>query len=527
MRPVFPTFTAFKDLPSGRWIETPAAVHCGHSGGPVLNALGEIVGWVSRSFTGIDELRPVDPPSNYKVPLQSIWGAAAAALGCPDQWQQPDVLRKMLNSAGTIEAGTCVYDPEGTRDLKRRVAETEKPDGLVALGLHNLHTSKRARNAGPTPAPPNSVAGSLLSAVDETGSTAPSETEMPSQQQMFMIMRQMQAQMQAQEAQLQANEEKAQRQEMQLQIKDALAGLPNSGRPSAAATSVQTAYRMYKRLPAYGAYAHLLKGRDGSFVIDDFLSITSNATLYSRAFEAAGREWKIAVRPISGRGVVYGKGTHLIIGLQLVGGDAIVATNQLAVVGQGKVKKKTSRMDEFKPGDDWDWNKFLALDEIHKGGWLHDGKLVVTASNIRALTLEDGIAESDGSFVIDDFSSITSEDRLYSPPFKAAGREWIIWVDPRGWGAGKGTHLAVVLKLVGGGEIDATYELAVVGEGKVQKKVGALSCKEEETGGFSGSLGFVEGWMKFLALDEIKKGGWLHDGKLVVTATNIRAKVSE
>ena len=64
-------------------------------------------------------------------------------------------------------------------------------------------------------------------------------------------------------------------------------------------------------------------------------------------------------------------------------------------------------------------------------------------------------------------------------------------------------------------------------EWKVQKKVGALSCKEEETGGFSGTLGFVEGWMKFLALDEIEKGGWLHDGKLVVTATNIRAKVSE
>ena len=65
----------------------------------------------------------------------------------------------------------------------------------------------------------------------------------------------------------------------------------------------------------------------------------------------------------------------------------------------------------------------------------------------------------DGHFVIENFSSITSDDRLYSPPFTAAGREWIIWVDPRGWGAGKGTHLAVVLKVVGGGEIDATYEL--------------------------------------------------------------------
>ena len=203
----------------------------------------------------------------------------------------------------------------------------------MALGLHNLHTSKRARNAGPTPAPPNSVAGSLLSAVDETGSTAPSETEMPSQQQMFMMMRQMQAQMQAQEAQLQANEEKTQLLQQSTDIANALAGQPNSGRPSAAATSVQTAYRAYKRLPAYGAYAHLVKGRDGSFVIDDFSSITSDDTLYSPPFKAAGREWKISVRP---RGDGGAKGTHLTSSSSSSATTRSVAACELAVVGQGR-----------------------------------------------------------------------------------------------------------------------------------------------------------------------------------------------
>ena len=67
---------------------------------------------------------------------------------------------------------------------------------------------------------------------------------------------------------------------------------------------------------------------------------------------------------------------------------------------------------------------------------------------------------TDGSFVIDDFSSIISYSPRVSPPFKAAGREWKIKVYPRGWG-----------------------------------------------------------WPKFLALDEIKKRGWLHDGRLVVTAS--------
>ena len=58
---------------------------------------------------------------------------------------------------------------------------------------------------------------------------------------------------------------------------------------------------------------------------------------------------------------------------------------------QWKVEKKLGVLGQngepffwaFKPGDDWGYDKFLALDEIEKGGWLHGGKLVVTASNIR------------------------------------------------------------------------------------------------------------------------------------------------
>ena len=76
------------------------------------------------------------------------------------------------------------------------------------------------------------------------------------------------------------------------------------------------------------------------------------------------------------RGWGGGKGTHLGVYLQLVGGDAIDATWDLAVVGPGKVKKELGVLGQngepffwaFKPGDDWGYDKFLALDEIEKGG---------------------------------------------------------------------------------------------------------------------------------------------------------------
>ena len=341
---------------------------------------------------------PVDPPSNYTVPLQCIWGAVAAALNCPEKWQQADVLREMLRGEGTIEAGTHIYDPDGVREIDRRLKDTEKPDGLAALGVYNPDTSKKKRKeAQPKPAPANSVAGSLLSAFDETGSIAPSETEMPNQQQMFAIMRQMQAQMQAQDVELHATREELQLLRKQRDVDNSLVGLFNTGRPKTAAATVQaharrvaarreliqlreakaaasaSARRLQSapRFPGRGRRAwsgQLLGGgaaaelarkaseqsggaeldeharavlarRDVvSVVIDDFSSITSDAPLSSQAFEAAGREWKIAVRP---RGWGGGKGTHLGVYLQLVGGDAIDATWDLAVVGPGKVEKMT------------------------------------------------------------------------------------------------------------------------------------------------------------------------------------------
>ena len=167
VRPLFPTFRALKETGSGRWIETPAMTHSGHSGGPVLSARGEVVGWVSRSQAErqvgghvyvIDEHRPIDSPSNYTEPLQCIWGAVAAALGCPDKWQQPDVLREMLRGDGTIAAGKHVYDPNGTL----------KPDGLAALRReHDARTPPGSRIvAKPTVAPPNSDVSSLSDAFD-------------------------------------------------------------------------------------------------------------------------------------------------------------------------------------------------------------------------------------------------------------------------------------------------------------------------------------------------------------------------
>ena len=236
-RPVPISFRLPKETHSGLWIETAATVYRGHSGGPVLTFDGKIVGWVSRSQPDdkgtmvLDEYRPVNPPSKYTEPMQCIWGAVAAALGCPDQWQQPDDLRKMLKSDGTIEAGTFGL---------------HKPDGVMALRqAHRAYTPAGSRHKQGTEAQSNSVADSFFSHFEETGSTAPSETEMPSQQQILATVRQMQAQLQAQEAQLDAQEAQLKRQAIQLEVKDAIAGLPNTGRPAEAATTVQKAYRMH------------------------------------------------------------------------------------------------------------------------------------------------------------------------------------------------------------------------------------------------------------------------------------------
>ena len=216
-------------------------MYSGHSGGPVLTADGTLVGWVSRSQNDnkgtmvLDEYRPVDPPTKYTEPLQCIWGAVAAALGCPGQWQQADVLREMLRGEDTIEAGTYVYDPDGTRNLERRVKELEKPDGLAACRRHVEKETKGSPAEASAGAP---VAGSLLSAFGETGSIAPSETEMP-QQQMFALMRQMQAHLQAQDVELHATREEL-RLRKQRDVDNSLVGLFNTGRPKSAATS-QTA----------------------------------------------------------------------------------------------------------------------------------------------------------------------------------------------------------------------------------------------------------------------------------------------
>ena len=68
-------------------------IHGGHSGGPVLNSRGEVVGWVMRKLEaggtdGIDEFRPVETPDTkyYDKPMQSFWGALARSnvVGSPD-----------------------------------------------------------------------------------------------------------------------------------------------------------------------------------------------------------------------------------------------------------------------------------------------------------------------------------------------------------------------------------------------------------------------------------------------------------
>ena len=250
------------------------------------------------------------------------------------------------------------------------------------------------------------------------------------------MMRQMQAQMQAQEAQLQANEEKAQRlrcdRRRQRARRAAQLGPPVRRGDDGAdcLPRVRATVGLWRlRSPVQGARRPL---RDREL---------REHHLGRRAVLAAlqGRRPRVEDRGVPA-GRRQGRGHASDRRPQLVGGDAIDATYELAVVGEGKVEKMTMATREYKPGGTgWGWlhEKFLALDEIKKGGWLPDGKLIVTASNIRALTLEETKKQSDGHFEIDNFASITSDAPLYSPPFKAAGREWRISVDPRG-GDGKG-----------------------------------------------------------------------------------------
>ena len=65
----------------------------------------------------------------------------AAALNRPEKWQQADVLREMLRGEGTIEAGTHIYDPDGVREIDRRLGHREA--GRRALGVYNPTRRKR------------------------------------------------------------------------------------------------------------------------------------------------------------------------------------------------------------------------------------------------------------------------------------------------------------------------------------------------------------------------------------------------
>ena len=96
---------------SGAYLETQGSndIHGGHSGGPVLNSRGEVVGWVMRKLEaggtdGIDEFRPVETPDPkyYDTPMQSFWGALAAATSDVDvarqDWRDTVALRRRLDT---------------------------------------------------------------------------------------------------------------------------------------------------------------------------------------------------------------------------------------------------------------------------------------------------------------------------------------------------------------------------------------------------------------------------------------------
>ena len=148
----------------------------------------------------------------------------------------------------------------------------------------------------------------------------------------------------------------------------------------------------------------------------------------------------------------------------------------------------------------------------------------------------DVAVNADKTFVIDDlakwqgadFATLEKPVKIASPPFAAkdtyGGMQWYIEVFPMGNEIGKNTHLALYLGLHDAAHfysksIDVSFDLSVVGKEKVKtlsfkKKLSPLDPPERADGAWC-----------MLRLDELKNpsAGWLHDGKLIVAASKIKA----
>ena len=272
-----------------------------------------------------------------------------------------------------------------------------------------------------------------------------------------------------------------------------LSGQPSSGRAAAAATTIQEAYRRHcDDLALNGAARH----------------IQTRVRRYLREFVNDGPT-KTALR-------------REVLKLQLGGARESLVIHEMEAKGQQLFMLWTSERSV----------RNLLQQQLVSSAKVFDAALAGREASF------DIAVNADKTFVIDDlakwqgadFATLEKPVKITSPPFAAkdtyGGMQWYIEVFPMGNEIGRNTHLALYLGLHDAAHfysksktIDVSFDLSVVGKEKVKtlsfkKKLSPLDPPERADGAWC-----------MLRLDELKKpsAGWLHDGKLIVAASKIKA----
>ena len=273
-----------------------------------------------------------------------------------------------------------------------------------------------------------------------------------------------------------------------------LSGQPSSGRAAAAATTIQEAYRRHcDDLALNGAARH----------------IQTRVRRYLREFVNSNSPTKTALR-------------REVLKMQLGGARESLVIHEMEAKGQQLFMLWTSERSV----------RNLLQQQLVSSAKVFDAALAGREASF------DVAVNADKTFVIDDlakwqgadFATLAAPVKITSPPFAAkdtyGGMQWYIEVFPMGNEIGRNTHLGLYLGLHDAAHfysksktIDVSFDLSVVGKEKVKtlsfkKKLSPLDPPERADGAWC-----------MLRLDELKNpsAGWLHDGKLVVAASKIKA----
>ena len=126
---------------SGDWLKVDVTILSGHSGGPVVNRVGEVVGWAVMSDPSLGQLRPI---ASLEPALTSVLGQSCNNTPVSRDWS--DGLRSALQ--GAIAPGKFKLSGEELdrcRDAARRAEQSANNAHQSAQDAH-LHADE-AREA--------------------------------------------------------------------------------------------------------------------------------------------------------------------------------------------------------------------------------------------------------------------------------------------------------------------------------------------------------------------------------------------